>query len=541
MNNKILLPQLVGLLATAAGISKKQAESFLKAFFSTATRGVVAHENVKIKGFGTFKVSKVEARKSVNVSTGKAVEIPAHYKLVFVPSKSMAEKVNQDFAWLEIVEISDNLSNEELNQVDENTKFSHRTGEPSSKTETSVQKGETDGNKSIEREKNVDESTVIIPQESVASSKAASSKETIVTETEAVLPQQETELIGKESEKTLPTDVASTDTDSPRERGSATAKEEVTSDTQPETSENIIIVPDKTEKDIAEGGVDNKEESIEKSEKEFVPAPPVVSYNPNQHNSPTYEQPIPEDKFVTREEFEKFASKKNEGGGASKEELLITKRAIKSLKKEVTEVKEKSGSSVIKAVWISLLVTIILMIGGFIALYYILNNKIQNAGNANIEKIEENDNILENEDAIVSNVSNSTINEVPQKNANSDKEEDNLQKTDNSSGIKDKSSSTATTTENAAATAPSDTQKKYDTVTTTRYLTTISREHYGNYHFWPYIYLENESILGHPDRIKPGTKVVVPSLSKYGVDPKSKSDIEKAKKLGVEIYKKYSK
>lgn len=81
----------------------------------------------------------------------------------------------------------------------------------------------------------------------------------------------------------------------------------------------------------------------------------------------------------------------------------------------------------------------------------------------------------------------------------------------------------------------------YDTVSTTRYLTTISREHYGDFNFWPYIYLENESILGHPDRITPGTKVIVPPLSKYGVDPTNKEDVKKAKEKGFEIYARFKK
>ena len=79
----------------------------------------------------------------------------------------------------------------------------------------------------------------------------------------------------------------------------------------------------------------------------------------------------------------------------------------------------------------------------------------------------------------------------------------------------------------------------YDTVTSTRYLTTIARDHYGNFNFWPYIYLENESILGHPDRITPGTKIVVPPLSKYGINPDNKDDVVKAKKKALEIYAKY--
>lgn len=79
----------------------------------------------------------------------------------------------------------------------------------------------------------------------------------------------------------------------------------------------------------------------------------------------------------------------------------------------------------------------------------------------------------------------------------------------------------------------------YDTVSTTRYLTTIAREHYGDFNFWPYIYLENASILGHPDRITPGTKVIVPELSKYGVDPANKADVATAKKKALEIYARF--
>lgn len=79
----------------------------------------------------------------------------------------------------------------------------------------------------------------------------------------------------------------------------------------------------------------------------------------------------------------------------------------------------------------------------------------------------------------------------------------------------------------------------YDTVSTTRFLTTIAREHYGDFNFWPYIYLENQEILGHPDRITPGTKVVVPSLSKYGVDISNPADVAEAKRKAQEIYSRF--
>ncbi|MDE5903471.1 MAG: hypothetical protein K2H21_09685, partial [Muribaculaceae bacterium] len=91
---------------------------------------------------------------------------------------------------------------------------------------------------------------------------------------------------------------------------------------------------------------------------------------------------------------------------------------------------------------------------------------------------------------------------------------------------------------NAVPTRPSD-QPVYDTVTPTSALGTLARKHYGNYHFWPYIYKENEKILGHPDRIRPGTRVVIPPLSKYGVNPNDAADLAKAKRLGAEIYARY--
>lgn len=87
---------------------------------------------------------------------------------------------------------------------------------------------------------------------------------------------------------------------------------------------------------------------------------------------------------------------------------------------------------------------------------------------------------------------------------------------------------------------PKKAEPVYDKITKTRFLTTMAREHYGSYHLWPYIYLENQAILGHPDRIKPGTKVVIPPAEKYGINAKDRNCIEKAKKMGAEIYARYN-
>lgn len=81
---------------------------------------------------------------------------------------------------------------------------------------------------------------------------------------------------------------------------------------------------------------------------------------------------------------------------------------------------------------------------------------------------------------------------------------------------------------------------KTDKVTRRRYLTTMAREHYGNYNFWVYIYEENKLKLGNPNAIVPGTIVVIPPANKYNIDASNPQSIQLAKKKAIEIYAKYS-
>lgn len=70
-----------------------------------------------------------------------------------------------------------------------------------------------------------------------------------------------------------------------------------------------------------------------------------------------------------------------------------------------------------------------------------------------------------------------------------------------------------------------------DTVTSTRYLTTMARHYFGDYHFWVYIYLYNKDIISDPDRIPAGTVVRIPDASVYEIDASSPASVEKAQSL----------
>lgn len=104
MSNKQLFQDMVDELAASTNIKKKDAEEFLKSFFSTLEEGLMQDKVVKINGLGTFKLIEVEARTSVDVNTGKSFIIKEHYKLSFTPDAQLKDAVNKPFANFEPVE-----------------------------------------------------------------------------------------------------------------------------------------------------------------------------------------------------------------------------------------------------------------------------------------------------------------------------------------------------------------------------------------------------------------------------------------------------
>lgn len=64
----------------------------------------------------------------------------------------------------------------------------------------------------------------------------------------------------------------------------------------------------------------------------------------------------------------------------------------------------------------------------------------------------------------------------------------------------------------AATQAPA-AEPVYETVSSTNYLSSMARRHYGAQIFWVYIYEANADKLGDPDKIAPGTRLVIPPKS----------------------------
>lgn len=121
MNNKLLLQDLTDQLAEAGKIKKKEAEEFLRAFFKVSEEALFEDGIIKINGLGTLKLVLVDARKSVNVSTGEEFEIREHYKVSFIPDADLKNTVNQPYSHLEPVELDGGAQNNAAAPVEKKT------------------------------------------------------------------------------------------------------------------------------------------------------------------------------------------------------------------------------------------------------------------------------------------------------------------------------------------------------------------------------------------------------------------------------------
>lgn len=103
MNEKRSLQDLIDLLAEKHELSKKEAEAVVKGMFDLIEEALEREKYVKVKGLGTFKLTEVDRRESVDVNTGERIEIQGHTKVSFTPDTSMKDQINKPFAHFETV------------------------------------------------------------------------------------------------------------------------------------------------------------------------------------------------------------------------------------------------------------------------------------------------------------------------------------------------------------------------------------------------------------------------------------------------------
>lgn len=100
---------LIDMLTSKMGLEVAEAEAFIAAMFKVVNEGLKEDKLVKIKGLGTFKLTKVSARESVDVNTGERIVIEGREKISFTPDNYMRDLVNSPFSQFETVVLSDGV------------------------------------------------------------------------------------------------------------------------------------------------------------------------------------------------------------------------------------------------------------------------------------------------------------------------------------------------------------------------------------------------------------------------------------------------
>lgn len=86
--------ELVEKVKDAARLTKKDAQLAVEAVFETILDTLVAGEEVKVAGFGSFAVKQHAARDGINPSTKEKIRIPAIKAIAFKAAKPAKDKVN---------------------------------------------------------------------------------------------------------------------------------------------------------------------------------------------------------------------------------------------------------------------------------------------------------------------------------------------------------------------------------------------------------------------------------------------------------------
>lgn len=448
MNSKLTLPDLIAALSENANVSRSLSERFIKTLFSIVADTVINGENIKIKGLGTFKVSDVEERKSVNVNTGSEMIIPAHRKISFSPDKTLSEVINAPFSLFEAVELDDEVSEQMLAQADD----------VSEAHDTTTQH---DHNACI-----TGHSEMISESENGTDVLDPATMENSDDDTQSTLECE----IDTENEQTSP------------------------------TTDSVEPIDDTEDNAKALDSTPSSESTTHSSESN-------ASETESQH---------PIEQSLSAQ-------------GNRQNDSLSSHEEIKTDDKKVeihVHSPECHAPHFRRGIYIGIIVAaavlLIIMTGWRLLLpesfCFVTNTALPQSQKEIISK--------------------AAIPATPAAEANKPD-------LDADTAIYQKAAIQPIepgSDESAAPTEASDSQeppKVYDTITRKRFLTTMAKEHYGNYNLWPFIYDENRDHLGHPDRIKPGTKVIIPPASKYNIDANDPKCVERAKKRGAEIYAKY--
>ncbi|WP_308270481.1 HU family DNA-binding protein [Prevotella sp.] len=117
------------------GLKEEEATEFISAMFDIICEQLDgADKQVKVKRLGTFKVTSVGARASVDVNTGERIIIEGRNKISFTPEVMLRDRVNRPFVQFETVVLNDGVDFSEIDNEFNGSKQEFATSDSTVKT-----------------------------------------------------------------------------------------------------------------------------------------------------------------------------------------------------------------------------------------------------------------------------------------------------------------------------------------------------------------------------------------------------------------------
>lgn len=475
MNAKITLVELSELMAASTSTSRKVCELFLRELFATISQALIQGETVKVKGIGTFKITAVKPRKSVNVVTGEDIQLNSHNKLTFTPDKSLAAAVNQAFDQFEAVFLDDAVTEEKLAEIDQQYPSIFKNGDEEGKEVAETPKSEP-----------------VAPVQPEAE-QPAPVQEVEPAPEPVVAPEPAPEPIEPKPEP-VP---------APVEPAPAPVEPAPKPRVAPAMARPVDHPAAATAAGDAQPAVERK---------------PMLVGIPIEGPSKPVPEPEPEEETVADRHFYR------------PEPRNVYTPTPEQIEEATHRPKRHWLWILLGAVAVGALVWLLARGGGegkvdeqqppqIVAADTLTDEQVQQIEmekKAEAEKAEESR--VNSEEKV-----KKAVNETIEKDGKGD-----------SQAKADKPEKPADTGKPGQSSG-----EVTDVVTSQIVLTTLSEKHYGSPWFWVYIYEENvaRGIIHDPNNIRPGTKVVIPPASKYGIDPKDKAALRKAQIKSMEYLK----
>ena len=288
--SKSSLSVLAKAVASKRGLTQAEAERFIATMFEVAGAGIQEDKLLKMKWLGTFKITSVKDRESVDVNTGERILIEGRDKISFTPDNILKEIINKPFAQFETVVVNDGV---DFSDIDEKFANMEREEELQLQKEQELQllKGQECHDEEVVQE----EQNAELPQKAELSQEEEHSQEVELNEDlpqEEELSQEEEHSQEVELNEELPQEAKKSQEsllDAELESQEGGQKDELPQEVNTPISEETVAlsselknaeiseddIPETSEDDIPETSEDNisqtSEDTISKTEENGIP------------------------------------------------------------------------------------------------------------------------------------------------------------------------------------------------------------------------------------------------------------------------------